>query len=148
MSDMARDAAVFEEWVEGSKVRELAAKYQIGVDVVLQALDKFVPVIDDAWRRRLVGREILRIEELYCCYFSKGKTDIAAAQLCLRLSERFSCLVGLDSAQKLDIRQVTSVPQESSTDRIMAALTRLKHDHLYGGDGHASDDDEPSPPAS
>jgi hypothetical protein len=148
MSDMARDAAVFEEWVEGSKVRELAAKYQIGVDVVLQALDKFVPVIDDATRRRLVGREILRIEELYCCYFSKGKTDIAAAQLCLRLSERFSCLVGLDSAQKLDIRQVTSTPREGSMDKIESALARLAHDPLYGGDGRASDDDGPSPPAA
>lgn len=147
MSDMARDAAVFEEWVEGSKVRELAAKYRIGVDVVLQTLDKFVPVIDDATRRRLVGREILRLEELYRCYFWKGKTDIAAAQLCLHLSRRFAELVGLDSAQKLDIRQVTSMPQESSTDRIMAALARLKHDPQYGGDGHASDDEPSSPPA-
>jgi hypothetical protein len=148
MSDMARDAAVFEEWVEGSKVRELAAKYKIGTDVVLQTLDKFVPTIDDAMRRRLVGREILRLEELYRCHFSKGKTDIAAAQLCLHLSRRFADLVGLDCAQKLDIRQVTSTPQESSTDRILAALTRLKHDPLYGGEGHASDDDEPSPPAA
>jgi hypothetical protein len=148
MSDMARDAAVFEEWVEGSKVRELAAKYKIGVDVVLQTLDKFVPVIDDAMRRRLVGREISRLEELYKCYFNKGKTDIACAQLCLRLSERFSCLVGLDSAQKLDIRQVTSTPQESSMDRIEAALARLKHDPLFGGYGRASDDEKPSPPAA
>jgi hypothetical protein len=118
---------------------------------VLQTLDKFVPVIDDAMRRRLVGREILRLEELYRCYFSKGKTDIAAAQLCLRLSGRFSCLVGLDSAQKLDIRQVTSVPQESSTDRIMAALNRMRYDPAYGGrpdaDDHPSpDDDDPSSP--
>jgi predicted DNA-binding protein (UPF0278 family) len=148
MSDMARDAAVFEEWVEGSKVREIAAKYKIGVDVVLQALDRFVPVIDDAMRRRLVGREILRLEELYRCYFRKGTTDMAAAQLCLQLSRRFAELVGLDSAQKLDIRQVTSMPQESSTDRIMAALARLKHDPRYGGDGHASDDDGPSPPVA
>jgi hypothetical protein len=147
MNDMARDAAVFEEWVEGSKVRELAAKYSIGADVVLQTLDKLVPMIDDDMRRRLVGREILRLEELYRCYFSKGKTDIAAAQLCLRLSERFSCLVGLDSAQKLDIRQVTSTRQESSMDKIESALARLAHDPLFGGDGRASDD-EPSPPAA
>jgi hypothetical protein len=147
MSDMARDAAVFEEWVEGSKVRELAAKYKIGVDVVLQALDKFVPVIDDATRRRLVGREILRLEELYRCHFNNGKTDIAAAQLCLHLSRRFAELVGLDAAQKLDIRQVTSAPPESTFDKIENALARLAHDPLYGGDGRASDD-EPSPPAS
>jgi hypothetical protein len=88
MSDMARDAAVFEEWVEGSKLREIAAKHKIGVDVVLETIDKFVPLIDDNMRRRLVGREILRLEELYRCYFSKGKTDIAAAQLCLHLSRR------------------------------------------------------------
>jgi hypothetical protein len=146
MSDLARDLAVFEEWIEGLRVRELAAKYRIGADVVLQTLDKLVPTIDDDMRRRLVGREILRLEELYRCYFSKGKTDLAAAQLCLRLSERFSCLVGLDSAQKLDIRQVTSTRQESSMDKIEGALARLAHDPLYGGDGRASDD-EPSPPA-
>jgi hypothetical protein len=146
MSDLARDLAVFEEWIEGLRVRELAAKYRIGADVVLQTLDKLVPTIDDDMRRRLVGREILRLEELYRCYFSKGKTDLAAAQLCLRLSERFSCLVGLDSAQKLDIRQVTSTRQESSMDKIESALARLAHDPLYGGDGRASDD-EPSPPA-
>ena len=147
MSDLARDLAVFEEWIEGSRVRELAAKYRIGADVVLQTLDKLVPTIDDDMRRRLVGRENLRLEELYRCYFSKGKTDLAAAQLCLRLSERFSCLVGLDSAQKLDIRQVTSTRQESSTDKIESALARLAHDPLFGGDGRASDD-EPSPPAA
>ena len=73
MSDMARDAAVFEEWVEGSKVRELAAKYKIGVDVVLQALDKFVPVIDDATRRRLVGREILRSRSCTAAISENGK---------------------------------------------------------------------------
>jgi hypothetical protein len=147
MSDMARDAAVFEEWVEGSKVRELAAKYKIGVDVVLEALDKFVPVIDDATRRRLVGREILRLEELYRCHFSKGKTDIAAAQLCLHLSRRFAELVGLDAAQKLDIRQVTSTPHESSIEKIESALARLAHDPLFGGDGRAVDD-EPSAPVA
>jgi hypothetical protein len=147
MSDMTRDAAVFEEWVEGSRVRELAAKYKLGVDVVLQTLDKFVPVIDDATRRRLVGREILRLEELYRCYFSKGRTDMAAAQLCLQLSRRFAELVGLDSAQKLDIRQVTSMPSESTFDKIDNALARLKHDPMYGGDGRASDDEPSSPPA-
>jgi hypothetical protein len=148
MSDMARDAAIFERWVEGERVRDIASAFKVGTDVVLQTLDKFTVTIDDAMRRRLVGREISRLEELYRCYFSKGKTDIAAAQLCLQLSRRFADLLGLDCAQKLDIRQVTSMPQESSTDRIMAALTRLKHDPLYGGDGRASDDDKPSPPAA
>jgi hypothetical protein len=125
MSDMTRDAAVFEEWVEGSRVRELAAKYKLGVDVVLQTLDKFVPVIDDATRRRLVGREILRLEELYRCYFSKGRTDMAAAQLCLQLSRRFAELVGLDSAQKARYSAGDEHAARSSTDRIMAALARL-----------------------
>ena len=50
MSDMARDAAIFEQ-VKAERVRDLAGAFKVGVDVVLQALDKFVPVIDDATRR-------------------------------------------------------------------------------------------------
>jgi hypothetical protein len=152
MSDMNRDAEIFGQWVAGERIRDIAKVFKCGTDVVLQTIDKFSITIDDDFRRRLVSREIERLQVLHNSFFGKAKSgDVIAAQLCLRIAERFASLVGIDSATKLDVKQLTSTPQENSTDRIMAALNRVRYDPAYGGrpdaDDHPSpDDDDPSSP--
>jgi hypothetical protein len=145
MTDTNRDALIFEKWVEGERVRDIAAVFKCGTDVVLQTIDKYTITIDDDFRRRLVSREIERLEHLHRTFFDKAKGgDATAGTLCLRIAERFASLVGLDAAQKLDVTQVMA-STETSTDRIEAAIRRIQHDPLYGGDGKW--DEEPEPPA-
>ena len=69
------------------------------------------------------------------------KGDLPAANLCIRICEQRAMLMGLNAPAKVDPIQlsVAASPKPTSTDLIEAAIMRIAHDPLYGGDGKRSD---------
>jgi len=121
-----RDAQIFEAWVQGDRVAEIARQFRCHNDAVLKAIDRFVVVIDDDFRRRLMTREIERLETMHAKFFQLARGgDHAAAHVCVKIGERRARLLGLDAPDKMDMT-LLGTRRETSTDRIEAALNLVR----------------------
>jgi hypothetical protein len=120
-----RDAQIFEAWVQGDRVADIAQQFRCPSDAVLKAIDKFVVVIDDDFRRRLMTREVERLETMHARFFQMAREgDHAAAHVCVKIGERRARLLGLDAPQQMDMT-LLAAPRGNSTDRLKAVLDRL-----------------------
>lgn len=121
-----RESEMFTRWIEGDRVREIAAHFRCDSDVVMRAIDAHLVMIDDNFRRRLLTRELERLETLYSVFFKLGKSgDHQAAGLCVKVSERRARLLGLDAPIRMDMERVTGVDRQTSTERLSAVLDLL-----------------------
>jgi hypothetical protein len=87
----------------------------------------------------------LIIDSFDTARFATEKADAQAGLLVVKILERRSLLLGLDSPQKLDIIQVQAQEAPTGFDKIRSAILRVARDPAYqpkdtnGGDGDAGD---------
>ena len=81
-----------------------------------------------------------RLDELLKVFFARAieNVDAQAGLLVVKILERRSLLLGLDSPQKLDIIQVQAEKQRTQYERIREAIMSLK----YGPNGKPAAVDE------
>jgi len=104
-SDDVRDDFILQERLTGRSARSIAKELRCTVGEVDASLDRTLPKIDNDARRRYVALDLNRLDRLletFCKRAIEG-VDAQAGLLVVKILERRSLLLGLDSPQKLDI---------------------------------------------
>ncbi len=126
--DEQRDDQIVKLRLTGASVRAIAKQFSISTAEVERVIDRMLAHIDAGFRVRTARLELERLDLLHRAYFAKALSgDTAAGQLLVRIAERRSALLALDSPVRVDIieRQREIEPRQSSTARLRAALDRL-----------------------
>src|SRR6516162_9076399 len=142
-SDDVRDDFILQERLSGKSARAISKQLRCTVGEVDASLDRTLPKIDNDARRRYVALDLNRLDELLRVFFARAieNVDSQAGLLVVKILERRSLLLGLDSPQKLDIVQVQAQEQPSSHDRIRDAIMRVARPERFqqSSDGNGSD---------
>jgi hypothetical protein len=114
----------------GVAAREIAKRLSVGLADVDRAVEERMVKIDAKFRAAAIALDTERLEQLLARFLSQAYAgDLSSGHLCLRLLERRSHLLGLDSPLRLDAVVVTQAANpESSTEFYERMLDELKAD--------------------
>jgi len=126
-SDDGRDDFILQERLSGKSARAVSKQLRCTVGEVNAALDRTLPILDNAARLRHISLDLSRLDELLKVFFALAieKEDAEAGLLCVKIMERKSALLGLDQPVKLDVISVQAQQAPSSYDRIKRAIEGL-----------------------
>jgi hypothetical protein len=126
-ADDARDDFILQERLSGRSARSISKELRCTVGEVDASLDRTLPKITNEAKRRIIALDLDRLDELLKVFFTRAveKVDAQAGLLVVKILERKSALLGLDSPQKLDMVQVQAQEQPSDHDRIREAILRV-----------------------
>ena len=107
-SDDGRDDFILQERLSGKSARAISKQLRCTVGEVNAALDRTLPILDNAARLRHISLDLSRLDELLKVFFALAieKEDAEAGLLCVKIMERKSALLGLDQPVKLDVISV------------------------------------------
>jgi hypothetical protein len=149
------DQRVFEERLTGRSIRSISREFGLSTAKVEHIIANHCTPITVEAKLRALQLDLHRLDELMRTYLPKAMNgDLPAANLCIRICEQRAMLMGLNAPVRVDPIQlsVEAAPKPTSTDLIEAAIMRIAHDPLYGGDRKRSDNggDPPDsdPPAA
>jgi hypothetical protein len=98
---------------------------------------------------RMIYLQSQRLEELEAAFMPQAKAgDVASGALVVKIQERRATLMGLNAPLRVDPIQLTEAmqPQLNSTERVLAAIHRLKADDpkrkMNGGAGYGDERDD------
>lgn len=90
------DQQILKQRVAGLSVLEIAKQMGMSRHQVLAALDRNLPQIDAAFRRRQIGLSLLRLDELSETFLKQARTgDVELGSLCIRIECERRALLGL-----------------------------------------------------
>ena len=137
-SDDARDDFILQERLSGKSARAISKQLRCTVGEVDAALDRVLPKLYNAARLRHISLDLNRLDRLLEVFYKRAIEDVdtQAGLLCVKILERKSAMLGLDSPQKLDVVQVQAQETPSRHERIREAIMRLT-----GRDGQQPSDD-------
>jgi len=126
-ADDARDDYILQERLNGRSARSIGKELHCPVSEVDESLDRTLPKITNEAKRRIIALDIDHLDELLKVFFNRAveKVDAQAGLLVVKILERKSALLGLDSPQKLDVVQVQAHKEPSSHERIKEAIMRV-----------------------
>ena len=84
-------------------------------------------------RARVLSIELQRLDELHRIFHRHAveTQDPASGTLCVKISERKACLLGLNAPIRLDATQLTDPQQQkTSTEKIREAFDRIRGTRL------------------
>ena len=144
--DETHDDFILQERLSGRSARSIGKQLSLTVGEVNASLDRTLPTIDNAQRLRHISLDLSRLDGLVEVFYKRAieKADAQAGLCVVKILDRKAALLGLDSAQKLDIIQVTTQQQPHEFDKIYDAVMRLK----YGDQRPPSDDNGSDDPAA
>jgi hypothetical protein len=122
-----RDEAMLRDRIAGKPVRTIAKQFRCTADEVNAALDRLLPVIDTALLSRETRLMLERLTELRAIYYEQAQAGrTMAAAVVLKIDDRLSALLGLDSPLKVNPVQLQlATTKETSTDRIERAIAAI-----------------------
>ena len=156
-SDDSRDDFILQERLAGRSARSISKELRCTIGEVNASLDRTLPKIDNAARRRYVALDLNRLDGLLETFYKRAieKADTQAGLLVVKILERRALLLGLDSPQKLDVIQLQTQEAPSSFDKIREAIMRVAREgrasngqqssDANGSDPTTGDDGEPRP---
>ena len=130
--------------MEGASIRAIARQFKVSESEVQATVARMCTPLTAQLRAHTFELELERLDELQKAFFADAqKGDPAAAAITLKIIERRACMMGIDAprADPMQLIAVASPVKETSTDRIKAALDRLRYDPAYGGNPNADDND-------
>lgn len=128
IADYAHDDEILKLRVGGLSVRSIARRFAISDAAVDAALGRVLARLDNHHRVRTAQIELERLDFLHRAQFAKAmQGDTAATNTCVRISERRSALLALDSPVRVDIveRSREAEPVPNSTERIRRTIDAL-----------------------
>ena len=140
-ADDARDDFILQERLNGRSARSISKELRCTVVDVDASLDRTLPKITNETRRRITALDLDRLDGLIVVFYKRAveQADAQAGLLVVKILERRAALLGLDSAQKLDIVQVQAQEQPSDHDLIRDAILRVARPERFrqseNGDG-------------
>jgi hypothetical protein len=126
-ADDARDDFILQERLSGRSARSISKELRCTTADVDASLDRALPKIDNDARRRYVALDLNRLDGLIEVFYKRAieKVDAQAGLLVVKILERKSAMLGLDSPQKLDIIQVQAKDAPTQHERIKQAILSM-----------------------
>src|SRR5262249_9556314 len=124
-ADDARDDFILQERLSGRSARSISKELRCTTADVDASLDRTLPKITNEAKRRIIALDLDRLDGLIEVFYKRAieKVDAQAGLLVVKVLERKSAMLGLDSPQKLDIVQLQAQKEPSQheliRDRIM-----------------------------
>jgi len=126
-SDDVRDDFILQERLSGKSARAISKQLRCTVGEVDAALDRVLPKLDNAARLRHISLDLNRLDRLLEVFYKRAIEDVdtQAGLLCVKILERKSAMLGLDSPQKLDIIQVQAQETTPRHEKIRHVIMNL-----------------------
>jgi hypothetical protein len=131
-----RDTKILALRLSGLSIRRLAKEFKCRDVDILDSLERSLPPLSPETRIRLYREDLARIDDLLLAFYPSAKQGSAvAAQVCLRLLERRSTMVGTDAPQKLDVHVVMqeAVEPVGGTALLIRELQRIADERKPAG---------------
>src|SRR5215469_4009795 len=141
------DDEIVQQRVSGRSARAIARAQGCSVAEVNKALDRFTETtIDDKVRKHTLALELARLDELQETFYARAlEGDVACGALITKIIERRCTMLGLYTPQTATLQVIDAeAPRETSTERLRAAIDRIRG-KTHQDDLPATDqDDSPS----
>jgi len=139
------DDEIIRQRVSGRSARAIAKAQVTTVAEVNKALDRFTETtIDDKVRRHTLALELARLDELQETFYARAlEGDVACGALITKIIERRCVMLGLYAPQTATLQIIEAeAPRETSTERLRAAIDRIRG-KTHQDDLSATDQDDP-----
>jgi hypothetical protein len=122
--------AIIADAVNGETNKAIARRHGCTVKDVHGILDEHASEVLTPYNRaRVLSIELQRLDELHWIFHKHAVEthDPASGTLCVKISERKACLLGLNAPVRLDAMQLTDQQlQKTSTQRIREVIDQLR----------------------
>jgi hypothetical protein len=141
------DDTIIQQRVSGRSARAIARAQGCTLAEVTRVLDRFTATtIDDKTRKHTLALELARLDELQETFYARAlEGDVACGALITKIIERRCVMLGLYTPQTATLQVIEAeAPRETSTERLRAAIDRIRG-KPHQDDPPATDrDDSPS----
>ena len=139
------DDEVIRQRISGRSARAIAKAQATTVAEVNKALDRFTETtIDDKIRRHTLALELARLDELQETFYVRAlEGDVQCGALITKIIERRCVMLGLYTPQTATLQIIEAeTPRETSTERLRAAIDRIRG-KTHQDDPPVTDQDDP-----
>ena len=139
------DDEVIRQRISGRSARAIAKAQATTVAEVNKALDRFTETtIDDKVRRHTLALELARLDELQETFYARAlEGDVQCGALITKIIERRCVMLGLYTPQTATLQIIEAeTPRETSTERLRAAIDRIRG-KTHQDDPPVTDQDDP-----
>ena len=139
------DDEVIRQRISGRSARAIAKAQATTVAEVNKALDRFTEItIDDKIRRHTLALELARLDELQETFYARAlEGDVQCGALITKIIERRCTMLGLYTPQTATLQIIEAeTPRETSTERLRAAIDRIRG-KTHQDDPPVTDQDDP-----
>jgi hypothetical protein len=124
--------------IRGESVRSIAKRLSCTLAEVNKVLDRFAETtIDEKTRKHTLALELARLDELQTVFHDRALAgDVHCGALVAKIIERRCTMLGLYTPPAATLQVIEAeAPKETSTDRICAAIDRIRGKRLPRPDG-------------
>jgi len=123
--------------VAGLSHKAIARRFACSPAAVQAVLDQYAQeMLRPGNRATMLALEVSRLEQLQATFLKQAieQLDATAGTLCVKISQRIAALCGLDQPAmiRLDITQAIEHQDETSTQRMLEAIRRLRSEPEAG----------------
>ena len=139
------DEAIIQQRIVGRSARAIARAQGCTLAEVSKVLDRFTETtIDDKTRKHTLALELARLDELQETFYARAlEGDVACGALITKIIERRCTMLGLYTPQTATLQVIEAeAPRETSTERLRAAIDRIRG-KTHQDDLPATDQDDP-----
>ena len=139
------DDTIIQQRVSGRSARAIARAQGCTLAEVSKVLDRFTETtIDDKTRKHTLALELARLDELQETFYARAlEGDVACGALITKIIERRCVILGLYTPQTATLQIIEAeAPRETSTERLRAAIERIRGKR-HQDDLPATDQDDP-----
>jgi len=139
------DDEIVQQRVSGRSARAIARAQGCTLADVTRVLDRFTETtIDDKTRKHTLALELARLDELQETFYARAlEGDVACGALITKIIERRCVMLGLYTPQTATLQIIEAeAPRETSTERLRAAIERIRGKR-HQDDLPATDQDDP-----
>jgi hypothetical protein len=139
------DDTIIQQRVSGRSARAIARAQGCTLAEVSKVLDRFTETtIDDKTRKHTLALELARLDELQETFYARAlEGDVACGALITKIIERRCVMLGLYTPQTATLQIIEAeAPRETSTERLRAAIDRIRS-RTHQDDPPATDQDDP-----
>jgi hypothetical protein len=139
------DDVIVQQRISGRSARAIAKAQGCTLAEVKGVLDRFTETtIDDKTRKHTLALELARLDELQETFYARAlEGDVQCGALITKIIERRCVMLGLYTPQTATLQVIEAeAPRETSTERLRAAIDRIRG-KTNQDDPPATDQDDP-----
>ena len=141
------DDTIIQQRVSCRSARAIARAQGCTLAEVSKVLDRFTETtIDDKTRKHTLALELARLDELQETFYARAlEGDVACGALITKIIERRCTMLGLYTPQTATLQIIEAeTPRETSTERLRAAIDRIRGKTHQDDPPVTDQDDSPS----